>query len=172
MRSSTVVGKLVVLAAATLMATSAARAEVLTCDLAQYKSSPGLSAEAAGDSLAVTWAGDGESELRLRFVIDRGVPTIRELSLKRKAGPWVVLGTNLTPEFRVVSGFRRLPLEQIEPLLDAGVKITPEVVEQNKWEAFWDAPLRVPGLAAGPNAANVMSWMPAPRRLTRRRFAK
>lgn len=152
-----------VLSATTLWMLPAIYGEELACNLSHYKSLPGLSAAVADNALIVTWTGDTDTELRLRWAIHDGTPTIQDLGVRHKGGQWLTLATNVTPEFRVVTGFRRLPLEQVEPLLDAGVKITPEVVEENKWEAFWDAPLRVPGAASGPNASSVMSWMPAPR---------
>ena len=41
-----------------------------------------------GDALAVTWDGDRNQELRLRFVIDDGTPTIQELAVRKKGGAW------------------------------------------------------------------------------------
>src|SRR5258708_4033314 len=51
----------------------------------------------------------------------------------------------LTPEFEVPTGVRRLSEQQAGPLRDLKVAITPEVIEKEKWNAFWDAPLQVPG---------------------------
>ena len=149
-----------VLIAVILAIASAAHAQELNCSLSHYHSVQGLDATLAGSTLTVTWAGDVKNELRLRLTINQGTPTIQELALRSRGGQWVTLAANLTPEFRVVTGFRRLPLEQIRSLLNAGLPLTREVVEQNKWEAFWDAPLRVPGGASGPNASNALSWMP------------
>ena len=56
-----------------------------------------------------------------------------------------MLGRNLTPEFEITSGVRRLSEQQIAPLRELNVKLTPEVIEREKWNAFWDAPLMVPG---------------------------
>ena len=58
--------------------TSALSADPLNCNLAQYKPQPGLSAAVAEDTLAVTWDGDREQEVRLRLAIDGGTPTIRD----------------------------------------------------------------------------------------------
>ena len=54
--------------------------------------------------------------LRLRLTINAGTPTIRELAVRKKGGQWSTLATNVTPEFRVVSGLRRATQQQTEPL--------------------------------------------------------
>ena len=133
-------------------ATSAAIAPPVSCDLTQYKPLTGLTAVAEKDGLAVTWEGLNGSELRARYAIDSGQPVIRELAVRKAAGAWATLGQNLTPEYYVVSGVRRMTTQQGQPLEDLGVKITPEVIEKNKWYAFWDAPLVMP---APPPAAGV-----------------
>jgi hypothetical protein len=142
------------------LAVLSGHAEGSTCDMSHYKSLPGLSASVADSTLIVTWDGEMNNELRLRLTINDGTPTIQDLAIRSKGAQWVTLASNLTPEFHVVTGFRRLPLEQIRPLMSAGIPLTPEIVEQNKWEAFWDAPLRIPGSAEGPGASSVLGWMP------------
>jgi hypothetical protein len=124
-----------------------AKADQLNCNLTEYKTLPGLTAQVADDTLVVTWNGEKNEILRLRMAIIDGTPTIRELSIKRMGSPWVALVTNVKPEFRVVSGFRRMTEQQLQPLRELGIKITPGIVDRDKWEAFWDAPLRVPGFA-------------------------
>ena len=37
----------------------------------------------------------------------------------------------------------------MQPLRALGVEITPEVVDRERWEAFWDAPLDIPGITPG-----------------------
>ena len=133
-------------------ATAAAIAPPVNCDLTQYQPVTGLTAVAERDGLAVTWEGQNGSELRARYAIDSGQPVIRELAVRKAAGAWSPLGQNLTPEYYVVSGVRRMTTQQGQPLEDLGVKITPEVIEKNKWYAFWDAPLVMP---APPPAAGV-----------------
>ena len=120
------------LAAISLMfITSAVYADPLNCSLTQYKAAPGLAAAVADNTLAITWDGDNGAELRLRFAIDGGTPTIRELAIRRKGGAWSTVAANATPEFRVVSGLRRVTSQQLRPdSLDAiGVKVTPEIIE-------------------------------------------
>jgi hypothetical protein len=127
------------------------RADPLACNLTRYKGMPGLVATVAGDTLTVTWEGDSpqesrpRQELRLRLAINAGTPTIQELAIRSQGAAWVTLASHVTPEFRVVSGLRRITNQQLDPLAGLGVKITQEVVDREKWEAFWDAPLNIPG---------------------------
>jgi hypothetical protein len=137
--------KTFVVALALMLAGSSLHAAPLTCDLAGYKAVPGLTASVAAEILTVTWDGDNSQELRLRLTIDAGTPTIKELALRKKGGPWTTLATDLTPEFRVVSGLRRATQQQTEPLEKLGIALTPEVIDKIKWEAFWDAPLYIEG---------------------------
>lgn len=118
----------------------------MNCNLSAYQGTSGLNAAINGDSLTVMWDGDRNQELRLRFVIDNGTPTIAELAARKKGSAWGTLATNATPEFRVVSGRRRMDREAEEGLDENGIKeITSEVFEKNQWDPFWDAPLNVPG---------------------------
>jgi hypothetical protein len=121
-----------------------APADSLKCDLAQYKASPGLTATLEQDTLAVSWTAQAGSEMRVRYAIDSGQPVVRDLAVRKTGGQWAILGQNLTPEFRVVSGIRRMSTQQAEPLRAAGVVLTPEVIAKNRWFAFWDAPLVLP----------------------------
>ena len=57
---------------------------------------------------------------------------------------------NATPEFRVVSGRRRMTDQQLQPLRGLKVPITEEVIEREQWEAFWDAPLYIEGSGVRP----------------------
>jgi len=68
-----------------------------------------------------------------------------------KNGKWSVLGHDLTPEYQVTTGRRRISAQQEVPLRQLGM-FTPEIIERQKWFAFWDAPLNVPG-RPGSNAA-------------------
>src|SRR5712692_8038110 len=121
--------------------TSTLLADAMTCDLAQYKSSSGLTAAMDQNVLAVAWTGQNGSEMRARYAIDGGQPIVRDLAVRRTGGQWVTLGQNLTPEYRVVSGIRRMSTQQADPLKAAGVELTPDVIARNRWYAFWDAPL-------------------------------
>jgi hypothetical protein len=133
------------LAAALALTGAGLQADPLTCNLSGYKGQPGLTAAVEQDTLAVTWEGDKGSELRMGLAIDAGQPIVRELAVRRKGGQWATLGSNLKPEFNVTTGKRRMTNQQLNPLRWLGVEITPEVIERDKWFAFWDAPLVIPG---------------------------
>jgi hypothetical protein len=130
---------LAALAAATVMG------QDFRCDMAKYTPQDGLKAHVRGAFLELTWEGERREELRAAFTIRNGQPTVSELAARKNGGNWIVLGQNLAPEFEVTSGVRRLSEQQMAPLRDLKVELTPEVVEREKWYAFWDAPLMVPG---------------------------
>ena len=116
------------------------------CSLDGYKAQAGLTAANDGSALVVTWQGAKGQELRMRLHIENGTPAIEDLSVRKAGGAWASLGSNLTPEFNVSTGRRRLDQEAYPALkiaLDG--KVTQEVLDHYKWAAFWDAPLRVPG---------------------------
>ncbi len=133
-------------------------AQSLNCDMSQYKATSGLTAAIEQGALAVTWGGTNGSELRARYAIDNGQPVVRELAVRKSGGQWAPLGQNLIPEFYVKSGVRRMTTQQGAPLRDLGVDITAEVIEKNKWQAFWDAPFVIPGV---PEPAPARAGAPA-----------
>jgi len=124
---------------------SLALCQGVECDLHEYKPLDGLKAAVVAGELQVTWQGEGDQQLRAVFAVVKGQPVIRELALHKGAPGWKVLARNLSPEFDVVSGRRRLSEQQAGPLRALGISLTPEVIEREKWNAFWDAPLEVPG---------------------------
>ena len=115
------------------------------CSLTGYKAASGLTADVAGKALVVTWEGANSDQLRLRMTIDNGTPTIQELAVKHAGGGWSTVGSNLTPEFDVVTGRRRLDQEAFPALKKSVGNVTQEVLDHYKWDAFWDAPMRIPG---------------------------
>src|SRR5690242_2868935 len=129
-----------------LLVATAAAAQSTTCDLSAYKPQDGLKAESRNGALEVLWTGARGQELRAAFAVRNGQPTIAELAARKTGGNWIVLGRNLSPEYEVTTGKRRLSEQQMAPLRALGIQLTPEVVEREKWNAFWDAPLMVPGL--------------------------
>jgi hypothetical protein len=114
------------------------------CDLSQYKALTGLTASNSDNQLVVTWKGERDSEVRARYAIDAARPVVRDLAVRKGTGAWITIGENLTPEYRIVTGVRRMSEQQAEPLRAAGVELTPEVIAKNRWYAFWDAPLVIP----------------------------
>jgi len=117
----------------------------LNCNLSQYKAASGLTAGVEQDSLLVSWNGQNGSDVRARYAIEGGQPIVRELAVKKASGQWTALGKNLTPEYHVVSGVRRMADDQANPLRAAGIELTEEVINKHRWYAFWDAPLVMPG---------------------------
>ena len=84
--------------------------------MTQYKASTGLTAVVDQDLLVVTWAGQGGSDVRARYVVEKGQPVIRDLAVRKQGGQWAVLGQNLAPEYHVVSGMRRMSSDQVASL--------------------------------------------------------
>ncbi len=116
------------------------------CDLSGYRPQPGLQAGDRAGAVEITWEGERHEQLRAAFAIRDGRPTVRELAARKGNGEWIVLGRDLSPEFEITSGVRRLSQQQIDPLVkELHIQLTPEVIEREKWNAFWDAPLMVPG---------------------------
>ena len=145
----------------------AASAQV--CGLAGYKAGAGLVAEATPGGVVLAWNGDSGRQLRLGLAIVDGTPTIREWLIRSVDGAWIPVAKNVTADYRLTSGLRRMTNQQLDPLAGAGVAITPEILERDKWEAFWDAPLNIPGNApehndTTPPQRGVLSQPGLPRR--------
>jgi hypothetical protein len=130
------------LISACLAATAAVAA---SCDMTAYKDAAGLKAQAKGDAVELSWDGAQGQQLRAVFSVVNGAPLIRELAAKKDKGAWVTLGRDLTPEFHVTSGKRRISEQQLAPLRKLGLDKDPAVLEREKWKVFWDAPLVIPG---------------------------
>src|SRR5947209_19783715 len=87
---------------------AAAADSALNCDLAAYKQQDGLKAQMRAGLLEVTWQGERREQLRAVFTIRDRQPVVQEFAARKEGGPWIVLGANLTPEFHITSGVRRL----------------------------------------------------------------
>src|SRR5437764_1603055 len=120
-------------------------ADSTSCNLSQYKAAQGLTAAMEQNLLVVSWSGQNGADLRAQYGVDNGQPILRELAIKKAGGAWTTLGRNLTPGYHVVSRVRRRALDQANPLRAAGIELTEEVINKNRWYAFWDAPLVMPG---------------------------
>lgn len=109
--------------------------------MSEYNEQPGLKAKVAGDTLTITWDGDAGNPMRIRFCVLDGQPLIRDISIGSQNGIWKKILSDVIPEFRIVSGIRRVTQQQTEPLEDLGVALDLEKLDEIKWDAFWDAPL-------------------------------
>src|SRR6202158_3427671 len=124
----------------------AAQCQSLNCDLREYKPVDGLTAQVAAGTLQVTWEGERGQELRAEFTIRDAQPMVHALAIRSSGqGDWRNLASDLTPEFDVTSGRRRMSEQQLKPLRDLKLRLTPELLDREKWNAFCDAPLDVPG---------------------------
>jgi hypothetical protein len=119
-------------------------AQTLNCSLSDYKKVDGIKVDLDRNSVALTWQGEGEQELLAQFTLRDGQPVVQELAARKEGAPWIVLGTDLTPQFEVTTGRRRISSTEMD-ILKQQHKDTPDIVEEYKWQVFWDAPLVVPG---------------------------
>ena len=122
-----------------------AAGQVLSCNLDDYRPLEGLAATVREGVLEVKWRGEQDQQLRAVFAIRNHQPLVRELAASNDGAKWLVLGRDLTPEFQVTSGMRRLATAQAQALRSLHGTLTPDLIEREKWNAFWDAPLSVPG---------------------------
>ncbi|MGA1983289.1 MAG: hypothetical protein ABSG84_12590 [Acidobacteriaceae bacterium] len=120
-------------------------AQGVNCNMQGYKAVDGVRAVADGKSVTLTWQGEAAQELRAQFSLRDGQPVVEELAARKAGGAWVVLGKDLTPQFEVTTGRRRMSKTEKDILVRLH-QDTPENEEIYKWNVFWDAPLAVPGL--------------------------
>jgi hypothetical protein len=104
-----------------------------------------LRASLAGNQLQLTWQGESGQQLRAAFGISNGQPVVRELAVRKGQAAWSILARDLTPEFDIVAR-RRVSEQQLAPLRALHIALTPHVMDREKWNAFWDAPLEVLGI--------------------------
>lgn len=132
-----------------MLLTGLAAGQGLNCDLQRYKPLDGLMAEVRDGVLEIAWDGERGQQLRARFAVHDGQPVVRGLAARQAGGAWVVLGRDLVPEFRVTTGKRRLSGTQGSLLRNLHGALTTEMIEREKWNAFWDAPLNIPRTEGG-----------------------
>src|SRR5665213_2248176 len=119
-------------------------AQSLNCNLQDYKSIDGIKVVASADSVELTWEGEAGAQLRAAFTLRDGQPVVKELAARKGDGEWIVLGKELTPQFEVTTGRRRIDSVELNNLKHYNLD-TPENEEMYKWFVFWDAPLAIPG---------------------------
>jgi hypothetical protein len=167
-KETTMSARILLLLPAWMALAAVASAEPLTCNLSAYRAASGLTAAADGTTLTVTWDGERQQELRLRFGLNEGAVVIQALEARQKGGAWGAIASNIGPDFRIVSGLRRISTQQLSPLRGLGVELTADVIDKFRWEPFWDAPLdmRPPGNRGGnpPPAAGIANQPGLPRK--------
>lgn len=136
--------KVIVLVMALSMCGGVAASQSLTCDTRDYKPVTGMSVAASGAGITLAWPGERGDELRARFALRSGQPLIEELAARKSAGDWVILGRDLTPDFEVTAGRRRMASTELD-ILKKFHQDTPANENFYKWNVFWDAPLQIPG---------------------------
>jgi hypothetical protein len=109
-----------------------------------YKPIEGITVQQTGNGLSLTWQGKDNEQLRAEFAIRNSQPVIVELAARNANAQWTVLGRDLTPEFHITTGRRRISALMRRMLQEQG-KDTPAEENFQKWDSFWDAPLVVPG---------------------------
>ncbi|WP_298397597.1 hypothetical protein [Sphingobium sp.] len=118
-----------------------AAAAQLACAMDDYRPQEGLIAENRTDGPTIEWKGDAGQTLRLRFALANGIPVIAALDIRRDAEEWTKVLRNAAPVYSIDTGLRRLSKQQMEPLRELGIPLTQDVVDRNRWDPFWDAPL-------------------------------
>jgi hypothetical protein len=117
--------------------------QTLQCNFEGYRPMAGVNAAMNRGTLEITWRGEGLEQLGAQFRIQDGHPLVQQLSA-RNGGIWSILAKDLTPEFQVTTGRRRISSTQRNLLKKFGID-TPAEEDARKWNTFWDAPLAVPG---------------------------
>lgn len=119
-------------------------AHALDCGTHGYKLVDGVKVSQSAAGVEFVWPGEQGQQLRARFALRDGEPIIAELAAQQPGAAWIVLGKNLTPDFEVTTGKRRISITERTILKKLNLD-TPENEERYKWNVFWDAPLVIPG---------------------------
>ena len=136
----------IALSACLLLSCGAAAAQSVSCDMQGYKPAGGLQANMQDGLLTFLWDGEHGQQLRTAFTVKGGLPQVQEMAVHKPGSQWMVLGTNLQPEFHITSGKRRMAIAMQTQFKLLGIEVTPELYDKEKWMTFWDAPLVVPGV--------------------------
>ena len=136
----------IALSACLLLSCGAAAAQSVSCDMQGYKPAGGLQANMQDGLLTFLWDGEHGQQLRTAFTVKGGLPQVQEMAVHKPGSQWMVLGTNLQPEFHITSGKRRMAIAMQTQFKLLGIEVTQELYDKEKWMTFWDAPLVVPGV--------------------------
>jgi hypothetical protein len=119
-------------------------AQAQNCDTRDWKPIAGVSLATSRGGVEIMWPGELGQQNRARFALRDGKPVVEALAARKVGGAWVELGTNLSPDFEITTGRRRISTTELD-ILKRLHNDTPEAEEEYKWNVFWDAPLEIPG---------------------------
>ena len=108
-----------------LLFSGLAGAQTFSCDLRDYHGVDGLRAEVGGNGVELNWEGEAGQQLRAQFTLRDGQPVVQELAARKSGGEWRALGKDLTPDFEVTTGRRRISSTEMD-ILKQQHKDTPE----------------------------------------------
>jgi hypothetical protein len=128
--------RLVHVAWAFILCGTAAAAQTASCSLQDWKGIAGVSVTANRDSVEVSWPGEQSQQNRARFALRNGQPVIAELAARKPGGAWIVLGKDLTPDFQVTTGRRRISTTELDILKHAATTTPPRPRNEYKWNVF------------------------------------
>ncbi|NMM47574.1 CehA/McbA family metallohydrolase domain-containing protein [Marinigracilibium pacificum] len=111
-------------------------------DLTNYKDQEGLKVTVLKNKLELTWEGKS-AHFKILFMVQDGIPVISRLENSTNSVHWNLMEENLIPEYRIVSGVRRVTQQQTESIEKLGIPLTAKKIDEIKWDAFWDAPLYI-----------------------------
>ena len=101
-----------------------AAAQTLTCNLDAYKPVEGVRAEVKGGTVALSWNGEVGEQLMAEFALREGQPVVVQLAARSAGGPWTVLAKDLSPDFEVSTGKRRISTTQTGMMARVRVSLT------------------------------------------------
>lgn len=141
-----------------------AQSPSLSCNVGEYQNTSNIEVSQNAGILNVSWTGQDQQNLSLALEVIEGAPVIRALDLWEGNNPRKRLLTDAKIEYQVVEGFRRISNQQLAPLRELNVELTQAVVDQFKWDVFWDAPLliseRLPAFVNNPPPAEGVAQQP------------
>src|SRR5260370_36649805 len=113
-------------------------AQTLNCDLSRHQPAEGVKAEAKGNAVVLSWQGEAGQQLRAQLSLRDSQPIVQELAARSSGGAWIVLGKDLTPDFQVTTGKRRISGGIVSLLKSAKID-SPEEGNRRKWNMSWAA---------------------------------
>ncbi len=130
---------------------AAQNTNVISCNLEDYRAAGELQAQNIDGGIALSWLGAEDQPLIMELTTSSSDPRISALRMRDDSGTWVSVLEDVSFEYRIVEGFRRISNQQLAPFRGLGVELTQEIVDRYKWDVFWDAPLDLREVTPGGN---------------------